>query len=147
MTKIDAAQLSGPALDWAVAKALGYTIFMANHDSGPYGWPGNGHIGALTSQHTVIVVGVTGYISIEGPEKVEAWQPTAKWEQCGPLVARYLIDVAHELLDEKSIWYAYNLLLDESYSATSVQEAICIAAVVTELGETVEVPSELLKGK
>lgn len=40
MTKVDASQLTGAALDWAVAKALGYTIFMANHDCGPYCWTG-----------------------------------------------------------------------------------------------------------
>lgn len=71
MTKVDASQLTGAALDWAVAKALGYTIFMANHDCGPYCWTGNGHLAALTSQHTVIIVGVTGHISIEGPDNVE----------------------------------------------------------------------------
>ncbi|ELY2473161.1 DUF2591 family protein [Cronobacter sakazakii] len=147
MTKVNAAQLTGPALDWAVAKALDYTIFMANHDSGPYGWPGNAHIGALTSLHTVIVVGITGLISIEGPEKVEIWQPTAKWDQCGPLLSRYGIELSRELVDdEKWTWYGSGELLDETYIATSPQEAICIATVVTELGETVEVPTELLKG-
>lgn len=146
ITKVDASQLTGAALDWAVAKALGYTIFMANHDCGPYCWPGNGHLAALTSQHTVIIVGVTGHISIEGPDNVETWQPTTKWCQCGPLITRYLIELSHELVgNDKSVWYGHSDMLDEWYSANSPTEAVCIAAVITMLGKSVEVPAELLK--
>lgn len=147
MTKVNAAQLTGPALDWAVAKALGYTILNTNHDSGEYRWPGNGHVAALTSQHTVVVVGTTGYISIEGPDKVEAWQPTKKWCQCGQLITRYFVELTHELAGEDtSIWYGHNELLGEWYSAATPTEAICILAVISVLGDHIEVPTELLKG-
>lgn len=148
MTKVDASQLTGSALDWAVAKALGYNIFMANHDSGDHRWPGNGHIAALTAQHSVIIVGTTSYITIEGPDAVEAWQPTVKWCQCGPLITRYLIEISHELVgQDKSVWYGYNVLLDGWYSADTPQEAVCIAAVISELGRNVDVPIELLEKK
>ena len=145
MTEVNTWELSGKALDWAVAKALKYPIFMTSHCDGEYQWPGNAHITSLSQQHDIVIVGCTGCITIEGPDTVELWIPTEKWTQCGQLITRYCIGIEHELVGvNDSVWYAHNEFLDGWCSAGTPQSAICIAAVITELGDSIKVPSVLV---
>lgn len=119
-------ELSGAALDWAVAKAVGELVYedgepveihvcRRNEDGSTYFW---------TCEHSF------GY------------EPSTNWEQGGPL------------LDELDVWLSSDEGEHSASTHPHVNEhirsgptkliAACRAIVAAKLGDEVEVPDELL---
>ena len=132
MKRVNVSELSGKALDWAVAKAENFS----------YGDAGHGQI----------------YIYKEGIPlmNAKAWTPSTDWAQGGPIIEREGIDLYCNLVGQpdhkdpswqKSDWRARYLRMgygtDHSYGSTPLIAAMrCYVA--SKLGDEIEVPEELL---
>lgn len=159
IVKVKTSELSGVQLDYAVAKALGFTMKKSaygtdnwhSEDFGPCWYNG----------------------------RVEGYRPSTNWIQCGQLMTTYQIfiepphDVHKSMLDEKGnpkgCWETY-----ESWHASvstrvaerppreafegwyfpggpyraegeTPQIAICRAVVAAKLGDEVDIPDELME--
>ncbi|WKW34377.1 DUF2591 domain-containing protein [Pseudomonas viridiflava] len=129
-TEVKTEELSGEALNWAVAIAEKLTAFVAPPQ---YGNP-----------HLVCVMG--DYFSRGGYR----YSPSTDWSQIGPLIAKHRIDLT---FDRDGLVFAYlcdqdGLELPSSNKWEAFGEthliAACRAIVASVLGETVSVPTELL---
>lgn len=62
-------KLTPDQLLFATLKFLGYDIFACgeHEEDNPHRWPGNSKICELASKTTIVTVGLTGGISMEGP--------------------------------------------------------------------------------
>lgn len=116
---VKTSELNGNALDWAVAKAVCDDV----------------------------------RINIKGFDAVEAswckgwhsWNPTDAWSQCGPLIDDYSIELTFNGSPENiNYWcaYCYGHMRYETGSTPII--AICRAIVAAELGDSVDVPEELV---
>lgn len=131
---IKTTELTGAALDWAVAKAV-----KPDSDSGE------------VTQKTVVR---NGEVIIEcqiygDPLSLTLWRPSRAWAQGGPLIEQRRIVVWHGTIyrshDDASRDCAakhHGMLEPEAYGATYL-EAACRAIVAAKLGETVNIPDEL----
>lgn len=128
--KIKTSELSGIALDFAVARALDYKPVLETENTGPDFW--------------ICQVPWGGYEMIgEG-----GFSPSTNWSQGGPLVDRFGMELApsptgdiddrgewsSRAEDEESEWYVGHTALI----------AICRAIVGLKLGNEVDVPEEFL---
>ena len=115
-TTFETSKLSGPALDWAVAKAVGLVAYT--QPDGPV------------------------YLPING----EAWSPSTDWAQGGPLIERYCGITNCEDEKQPEPFYAETRCsnLNGYANGTTILIAVCRAIVAAELGDDVEVPVELL---
>ena len=115
MNKLKTSEMTGAALDWAVAKAEGMEI------DGP----------------SVIICKV--YRDDEGLEWVVQWEPTTNWAQGGPLIAQHIF-LLEDLGDYEWGATAANGC---KCRGDTVLQAVCRAYVLATLGEEVEIPNEL----
>jgi hypothetical protein len=128
MIEVKTAELIGPALDLAVGKALGAEVkgHAFSDAPGSYVFP-NCTVFPDGSAHS-------------------RWRPSTDWIQGGPLIDRYLIDFCVEhasvicsvLCDENGMHIG-----EYSYGETHLIAA-CRAIVAAKLGDTVQVPAELV---
>ncbi len=130
--KIKTTELTGAALDWAVAEAIGwkepiYGIGLINIDgdfmSMTFPDPGE---------------------CIENPEPrhfdhYEQWTPSRMWSQAGPLILKYRVSLIYAFEEYEAL-----IGMTHSQSNESPLIAACQAIVASVLGETVSVPKELL---
>lgn len=130
MIEVKTSELIGPALDWAVAKAVGTKI----DDS--------------RGKELRIDVG----IGFQSP-----WIPSVNWHQGGPLIERYGIRL--ERSTNGYSWYAGWMFSDAGWNAryemidgegdeseiSSPLVAVCRAIVTAKLGHEVSVPRELMQ--
>jgi hypothetical protein len=130
--KIHVSDLSGSALDWAVAYGLnGEKVFFEAFGSRMLG-------------RSIIKETLNGEI-----------RPSTDWSQCGPLIDKYNIDLCCEweemhcatmnTVDGNSI--AVDWMEDDDaffYGSTKLQAA-CRCIVGHNLGEYVDIPDELLE--
>ena len=112
-------ELSGAALDWAVAKAEGVEISLA---------------------------GAHPHAVVEG-RLVGNYAPSTKWSQGGPLISKY--GVSFDCISpvnawESFVWGGPKACDGFSAEAEAPLIAACRAIVASILGETVSVPKELL---
>lgn len=118
-------ELTGAALDWAVAKAQGRTdVTIRRGMCGITGWTGGDYNGHNTW---------TG------------WYPSTNWAQGGPISEREKIDTHWD----DGVWYAKHPSIrprSRSYR-TGPTELIAKMRcyVASKLGDEVDVPEELLK--
>lgn len=137
--KIKTSDLTGNALDWAVAKAEGVTL----HDFGR---------GALEAWVKDSLTGEDEYIAF--------YRPSTDWSQGGPIIEReglWVHDhaaaspaIAHLCTPDKK-WFAF---AKHSHDGTAPRcyygETFLIAAmrayVASKLGDEVDVPDELARG-
>lgn len=123
--------LSGAALDWAVAQVAGW----------------------VSARIVPIITPSKTYYEIHAPSGLQL-RPSSDWSQCGPLVARYqvaLIPEAHDGLEGTEMserWYA-DIYFDggNQYTTERCDTALiaaCRAIVASALGETVNMPKELV---
>ena len=127
--KVKTAELSGRALDWAVAIAEGY------HPDRPQD-------GQLKRNNRYIVVGDK---SVHRPY----WYlPSTDWTFCGPLIEQFKVGIS-EFGDS---WMASIMADDEDIDLYKVLEcgdtpmvAICRAVVASKLGDEVDIPDELME--
>lgn len=115
--EVKTADLIGPALDWAVARAEGYTAHLGidgNIYSSPAAW-------IRDSRYCAPGVGII-------------WKPSTEWSQGGPLIEKYHVQIA----PVRKQWLAMHEAGD--FRADSPLVAACRAVVSAKLGDTVQVP-------
>lgn len=124
LIEMKTADLTGEALNWSVAKALGLSVYLA----GPQ--YGNGHL--------VMVRYTPDGCSFEQETR---YRPSADWSRCGPLMDRFKIEIirCHDAVHAK----VAGKTNAAGYGDTALIAA-CRAIVASVLGETVSVPKELL---
>ncbi|MNR03127.1 hypothetical protein D3C85_1190080 [compost metagenome] len=76
----------------------------------------------------------------------DRWEPSINWNQCGPLIEEFLI----QLIPSGGGWEAQtDLRLGSSHWVRSYGEtpmvSICRAVVMSKFGDTVSIPKELLE--
>ncbi|WP_025804649.1 phage protein NinX family protein [Pseudomonas chlororaphis] len=122
MIEVKTAGLIGPALDWAVAKAEGMRQHTPDGLKHVYWYSGDRCIGTH-------------------------WQPSTSWSQCGPLIEKYAAMVRgfpNQMYDDKAI---ARVRIDDELSWRSGDTpliALCRAIAEAKLGETIQVPTELI---
>jgi len=133
-------ELTGAALDWAVAKATQMPLYQCGE-----GWPGNRVVNEESLRRPIVTVGLTGRMLLEGPKTSEnkEWSPSTDWAQGGPLIQMYEIDLKSV---EEGVWQASNIFNDmewHHFLGYSPLVAAMRCFVSSKLGDTVEVPEEL----
>ena len=114
-------ELTGPALDWAVAKCKGQALLDPNNNEWEYCW------------------------NLLGDNSGDYYFPSSDWSQGGPLIQMYEIDLKSV---GEGVWQAYNIFDDmewHHFLGYSPLEAAMRCHVAHKLGEEVEIPEELLK--
>lgn len=120
MIEVKAADLIGPALDWAVAKAEGWDFDNYFYRHGSY-W--------------VIQVVREGY----NPERKVYWfTPSTDWSQGGPLIEAHVTALNQT---GTHTWWAHSE--DRLGEGDTALIAACRAIVAAKLGEAVSIPAEL----
>lgn len=130
-TEVKTEELSGEALNWAVAIVEKLTAFVAPPQYG------NPHLVCVMPEH----VHRGGY----------RFSPSTDWSQGGPLHAEYQIEFTADPECNQSMyaslaaWRSYGRSHRTRWSAGETHLiAACRAIVASVLGETVSVPKELL---
>jgi hypothetical protein len=130
--EVKTADLIGPALDWAVAKASG--------------WVSAKIVPIMTPSKT--------YYEIHSPSGLKL-RPSTDWGQCGPLIVKYQIALVPEAhngsegaeLSERwcaDVYYSGG----QQYTTDNCDTALiaaCRAIVGTVFGDAVRVPRELMQ--
>lgn len=119
-------ELSGAALDWAVAKAEGWTVTTASDKKGQYLW---------------LVYGINEM-------KLSQYRPSTNWMRGGPIIEREGISLEYDGL---GTWVAWLHHEDKEYGGVMRSEgqdtSPLIAAmrcyVTSKLGKKIELPEEL----
>lgn len=133
LVTVKTAELQGPALDWCVAKIEGRTTRI-------YLCPIGGHY-AVAAQ-------------VLGGDLEHAWLPSLAWDQGGPLIERYGIEIfcnlsaeqAARFKDARPDWRAcMNRGRSKHSFGVTPLLAACRAIVASQLGDTVQVPQELVQ--
>lgn len=127
--KVKTAELSGRALDWAVAIAEGWQ-------------PDRPQDGQLTRNSRYIVVGD------KTVDQRYWYNPSTDWSQCGPLTRDLLVMTRAN----NGAWLAscpIKSFDDENAHqwGDTLQIAICRAVVASKLGDEVDIPDELMESK
>lgn len=132
--KIKTSQLTGAALDWAVAKCEGATNLR--HDTVATWWVDfGGEPKALSS----------------GWSPRQSWHPSTNWSQGGPIIDREKITTAYEpsmVYDDSCRWKALAAMSDNEhqYGPTPLTAAMrCYVA--SKLGDEVDAPDLLVQTK
>ena len=118
--KIKTSELTGPALDWAVAKCKGQALLDPNNNEWEYCW------------------------NLLGDNSGNYYFPSSDWSQGGPILEREGITVCHGSPVHGLEWLACDR------SSTHIQHgpSYLIAAMrcfcASKLGEEVELPEKLI---
>lgn len=112
MIEVKTDELSGAALDWAVAKVEGYDLMK--HPFRRAFIDGVGHVD---------------------------YRPSTDWSQGGPLIEEYRVAIDYRALSKT--WDAYCSGWMNGCETPLI--AACRAIVAARLGDTVQVPAELLQ--
>ena len=123
-------ELTGAALDWAVAKCEGATNLR--HDTVATWWVDlNGEPRALSS----------------GWSPRQSWHPSTDWSQGGPIIEREWIELEPwpNQSDEDQRWMATQYDLSEPISITGPTPLIAAMRcyVASKMGDEVKIPEEL----
>jgi len=111
-------ELTGPALDWAVAKCEGWPMDI---------WYDEDQMPMIRD------------------DEVSEWKPSTDWAQGGPIIEREKISIA---LDEEETWCAFTEEDTNAhffYSGPTPLIAAMRCYVAMKLGEDIEVPDELME--
>ncbi|MBD1229113.1 phage protein NinX family protein [Xenorhabdus griffiniae] len=145
--KIKTSELSGRALDWAVARAVGMDIYMVNHYDDEYAWIGNGRVREAAFKKPVITVGMCNNVHVEFEGESKKYSPSTNWGQCGQLIDEYGIQfiwVSDATIEASS--YLMDKLVISEFGSNHL-EAACRLIVLGKLGDEVEIPDELVRAK
>ena len=135
METCSALELLPPALDWAVAHALGLTTQWSGPDSA---------FRVIEDREGVPVF--LGYISTEGIDDVEDYTPSTSWVYGGPLLSKHAVGLLPPEQSKSGKWQAHcvDASYDEFNHADSALIALCRCIVAEGSGYEVEVPVRLL---
>ena len=138
--KIKTSELTGAALDWAVAKATQIPLYQCGE-----GWPGNHVVNEESLRRPIVTIGLTGRMLLEGPKASEnkEWSPSTDWAQGGPIIEREGISWH---CGNKSSWHAYAYGSSEDMTGPTPLIAAMRCYTSSKLGDEIEVPDELLIG-
>jgi len=156
---VKTSELSGAALDWAVAKCEG-EIFKSAPTVDPQiskVWPLTGLARVENGQRIGYAIDDSllkrtqlSYANEGGFYLyVPVWQPSSTWAQGGPIIEREKITILHvddndiEPLDEGN-WCAGTPNADVGYTGITPLIAAMRCFVASKLGDNVEIPEELL---
>lgn len=131
--KVKTSELEGAALDYAVAVALEMKVIVHAPNSFRYDVADGIH--CSTYGCTI------GPASMTGDD--EEYSPSTDWSQGGPLIEQYKI-ITDPPNDNCPSWGAW-LGIDAGDGPTALV-AICRAIVSAKLGDTVDIPDELVNG-
>lgn len=122
-TCVPIAELTGPALDWAVAQAEGVAVWIADGNE---------------AQHTIRIKG----------DASKNYNPSTDWSQGGPLIDRHDIDLTDSGLTDRiaTVHEPHTFMVFGAHAPTNL-EAAMRAIVRMHAGgqETICVPSELVQ--
>ena len=122
--KIKTAELTGAALDWAVAECEGYDCLFDDEVSGAW------------------LVPQQGYLHDEKP--LSKFNPTANWAQGGPIIERERIELRFDRSGRMTNPWNASTLERMTGGPTPLMAAMrCYVA--SKLGDEIKVPEELLK--
>lgn len=129
---IKTADLSGAALDWSVAKVEGVTAIMFSpRESEP--------------RRPMALFGSLA-LSIGGEDENYSYSPSRCWHCGGPLIEKYHVRVVYS--DDDITPYAVTRECHPALQAgDTVLQAAMRAIVASKLGDTVDVPAELVEVK
>lgn len=130
------AQLSGTALDWAVALADG---FKASAGSACILWRWTG---TMKSVREVVRL-LPDHAHLAHGEKV--YSPSTDWSQLGPLISKYGMQFTTPVSGGITAW-PYGRPSAATHGPDHLVAA-CRSIVVAELGEVISVPAELVEGE
>ncbi|TFF13683.1 DUF2591 domain-containing protein [Pseudomonas sp. BCA14] len=143
-TAVKTQDLTGTALDWAMAMAVHDKVYCYP-DGGLC--PPEGTVSLNEDDNSL-------WTNIGGFHHGDRWSPSTDWNQTGPLIEKYqiaLIPEAHDGLEGTVMserWYAdiyYNG--GQQYTTEHCETpltAACRAIVGANLGDTVSIPTELI---
>jgi len=123
---MNTSELTGAALDWAVARCESLTVSIDGGMVRLIGQPFDRHY--------------------------DFWEPSTDWEQGGPIIEREGISLTSYLDEEDPYWIGSVECRYKDFNATAYYEEYgptpLIAAmrcyVVSKLGDTIDIPDELL---
>ncbi|MGY1448756.1 phage protein NinX family protein [Pseudomonas chlororaphis] len=121
MIEVKTADLVGPALDWAVAKAEGIRQHTPEGLKHVYWYSGDRCIGTH-------------------------WQPSTSWSQGGPLIEAYKLDLGAPMENQANGPWNANTEWGhpKGMAGPTPLVAACRAIVAAKLGDVVSVPAELM---
>ncbi|MDE9545269.1 phage protein NinX family protein [Xenorhabdus bovienii] len=124
--KIKTSELTGRALDWAVARAIGAVEITEG-----------------TTRRLELPDGYSVY-----DRYASTFSPSTTWSQCGPLIEKHHVELNFNSVSEEWSAYIFNFKELESVieDGDTPQIAICRAVVAAQLGYEVEIPDELMEG-
>lgn len=128
MIEVKTAELSGSALDWAVAKAEGDEHWTSDRNIDWFAW------------------------------RMRNWKPSTDWSQGGPLIEKYraypdryhdTVVISEEgrffvLADSETLNFGDEF---DSMEGSTPLIAACRAIVAAKMGDVVQVPAELLENR
>ena len=126
-------EITGVALDWAVAKSAGVGVHMSRG-----GW-----VVFDSDSHAEFS---NGY----NDSKMQMFKPSFNWAQGGAIIERECISIEHcwDASEESpAMWQATytNSLIEEQGATPLVAAMRCYVA--SKLGDEIEIPTELMKGE
>lgn len=129
MIEVKTAELSGPALDWAVAQCEGVETC----------WRYGRELARIHDFH--------GNRLIEEIRPI--YSPSTTWKQGGPLIEKYLVSfcVEHEDVILAVLCDDYGMYISGWRQGENHLIAACRAIVAAKLGDTVRVPAALVGGE
>ncbi|HCD9060324.1 phage protein NinX family protein [Pseudomonas aeruginosa] len=134
--EVKTCELEGAALDWAVAMAEGEEVIV--HGIGQYRYDVRGGIHCCKYGCTFGPRSIT--------EEVERYEPSDSWAQGGPLIEKHKLDIGAPMENVTGPWNA-NTEWGHPMGTPGPTPlvAACRAIVRAKLGETINVPAELIK--
>lgn len=147
MVKVKTAELTGPALDWAVAQAVKPIGFvMRECDAMDPPWVLG--IADIPDERKCRILEIKPEdIDIDELPLKGNWAPSRFWSQGGPLIEKH--SVGFSLFNDE--WLA---CADETNTGCGIAGsgpthliAVCRAIVATKLGDEVEVPQDLISSQ
>lgn len=118
-TTVETSQLSGAALDWAVAKAV-------------------------PQKHCLVIIG--GEVHLDTGYPYTSYSPTTDWDCCGPLIEDLVVDMGEDSSNEDEPFYAETRMCAAETGETYLI-AVCRAIAFGKFGSEVEVPAELVEAE
>jgi len=128
MIEMKATELIGSALDWAVAKALGWVSYPTDSIEQGDTW----HMNPGTAPFGPVM-------------KVADWRPSTDWSQGGPLIEKYRMHICPIVYDGMGMTQCWIDGCDNRFIDSTPLIAAMRCLVDAKLGDTVQIPSELIQ--
>lgn len=143
MKTVNVSELECVALDWAVAHAV--ESWKTAHELFPT-WTLDATFAGVRpmvySDGQAFCQLVPNNPMRQDPQK---YSPSTDWSQCGPLISSEYVDVWHSLLGTvHDVVWCGQAPCGKIYRAKTPLIAACRAIVAAKMGDTVDVPEELL---